>query len=80
MVLEHIFPDNWTEKRLRYSLIIGFVFSSLSILISGLLFGANSGLISVFLTSLLILPLLEHLFKGYNGLGTSYAIWHKPLS
>ncbi len=63
MVLEHIFPDNWTEKRLRYSLIIGFVFSSLSILISGLLFGANSGLISVFLTSLLILPLLEHLFK-----------------
>ena len=28
----------------------------------------------------LVLPALEHLFKGYNGLGTSYAIWHKPLS
>ena len=61
MVLEHLFPDNWIEKRLRYALLIAFVYSSICIIISVLIFGANSGLISVFLTALLILPLLDKL-------------------
>src|SRR3989338_8306384 len=61
MVLERLFPNKWTEKKLRYSLLIGFVYSSLSILISVLLFGQNSGLISVVLPPLLILPLLDDL-------------------
>jgi uncharacterized membrane protein SpoIIM required for sporulation len=63
MVLEHLFPENWAEKRLRYALLIAFVYSSIGIIISVLLFGKNSGLISVFLTSLLILPLLEDLLS-----------------
>ncbi|MBU1974040.1 MAG: hypothetical protein KKH52_01440 [Nanoarchaeota archaeon] len=61
MVLERLFPKKWTEKKLKYALLIGFVYSSIAILISVLLFGKNSGLISVVLTSLLILPLLEDL-------------------
>ena len=63
MVLEKLFPKNWAEHKLRYTLLIGIVYSSVSILISFLLFGKNSGLISVVLTSLLILPLLERLLK-----------------
>ena len=46
---------------MRYALLIGFVYSSLSIIISFMLFGGKSGLISVVLTSLLILPMLEKL-------------------
>lgn len=61
MVLERLFPNKWTEQKLRYALLIGFVYSSISILISVLLFGKNSGLISVVLTSLLIFPLLDDL-------------------
>jgi hypothetical protein len=61
MVLENLFPRKWVEKKLRYAVLIAFVYSSISILISVLLFGKNSGLISVFLTSLLILPLLDKL-------------------
>jgi hypothetical protein len=61
MVLEKLFPDNWTNHKLRYALLTGFVYSSIAIIISFLLFGKNSGLISVVLTSLLILPMLEKL-------------------
>lgn len=61
MVLEKLFPENWVEKKLRYSFLIAVVYSSICILSSVLLFGKNSGLISVFLTALLILPLLENL-------------------
>lgn len=63
MVLEHLFPDNWVEKKEWYAVLIAFVYSSLSIFISVFLFGKNSGLISVVLTSLLILPLLEKLLR-----------------
>lgn len=63
MVLEKLFPKDWTKNKLRYSLLIAFVYSSICILISVFLFGANSGLISFFLTSLLILPLLEKLLS-----------------
>src|SRR3989338_2641381 len=63
MVLEHLFPTNWTEQKLRYALLIGVIYSALSIFMSLLLFGRNSGLISVVLTSLLILPLLDDLLK-----------------
>ncbi|MFH1275887.1 MAG: hypothetical protein ABIH82_02140 [Candidatus Woesearchaeota archaeon] len=62
-MLERLFPNNWKEKKIRYALLIGFVYSAVSILISVLLFGKNSGLISVVLTSLLILPMLEHLLS-----------------
>ena len=63
MVLEKLFPENWVEKKLRYALLIAFIYSSVCIFISVFLFGNNSGLISVFLTSLLILPLLEKLLR-----------------
>ncbi len=62
MVLEHLFPENWLEKKIRYAFIIAVVYSTLGIIVARLLFGANSGIVSVVFTSLLLLPYLQKLF------------------
>jgi MFS family permease len=63
MVLEHLFPETWLEKKTYYAFIIAAIYSTIGIIASKLLFGANSGIVSVFFTSLLILPYLQKLFK-----------------
>ncbi|MBN1386668.1 stage II sporulation protein M [Candidatus Woesearchaeota archaeon] len=63
MVLEHLFPEDWLEKKIRYSFILAFVYSSLSIVAARLLFKSNSGIVSIAFTSLLLLPYLEKLFE-----------------
>ncbi|PIO05335.1 hypothetical protein COT47_05290 [Candidatus Woesearchaeota archaeon CG08_land_8_20_14_0_20_43_7] len=63
MVLEHLFPDNWLEKKIRYSFILAFVYSTLGIIASRLLFGASSGIVSVVFTSILLIPYLRKLLK-----------------
>jgi len=64
MVLEHIFPDSWLEKKFALSFFLGAGFSVIGILLARLLFGSNSGLASVIFTSLLIIPSLYKLFKS----------------
>lgn len=63
MVLEHLFPEDWLEKKLRYAFILAVVYSTVGIIIARLLFGANSGIVAVVFTSLLLLPYLQKLFK-----------------
>src|SRR3989344_4601571 len=63
MVLEHLFPEDWLEKKARYAFLIAVIYSTIGIIISRILFGANSGIVSVFFTSLLILPYLKKLFS-----------------
>jgi uncharacterized membrane protein SpoIIM required for sporulation len=63
MVLEHLFPEDWLEKRVIYAFIIAVVYSVLGIAAARLLFGANAGIVSVIFTSLFILPYLQKLFK-----------------
>lgn len=63
MVLEHIFPESWLEKKFGLAFFIGSGFSVIGILLARLLFGANSGLASVIFASLLIIPSLYKLFK-----------------
>jgi len=63
MVLEHLFPEDWLEKRVIYAFIIAVVYSVLGIAAARVLFGANSGIVSVIFTSLFILPYLQKLFK-----------------
>jgi len=63
MVLEHLFPEDWLEKRAIYAFIIAVVYSVLGISAARLLFGANSGIVSVIFTSLFILPYLQKLFS-----------------
>ena len=63
MVLEHLFPENWLEKKVGYAFLIAVIYSTLGIFAARLLFGANSGIVSVIFTSLLILPYLQKMFK-----------------
>jgi hypothetical protein len=62
MVLEHLFPENWLEKKVRYAFIIAVVYATVGIIVARLLFGANSGIVSVIFTSLLLLPYLQKMF------------------
>ncbi|MBR9703288.1 hypothetical protein GOV10_04580, partial [Candidatus Woesearchaeota archaeon] len=55
--------EDWLEKKLRYAFIIAFVYSAVAILGARLLFAANSGLVSVVFTSLLLIPYLQKLFE-----------------
>ena len=63
MVLEHLFPENWLEKRVTYAFLIAVIYSTVGIIAARLLFGANSGIVSVIFTSLLILPYLQKMFR-----------------
>lgn len=61
MVLEHLFPEDWLERKLRYAFLLAVVYSALSLIIARLLFAANSGLVSIVFTSLLLMPYLKKL-------------------
>ncbi len=63
MVLEHLFPEDWLEQKLRYAFVLAVVYSSVAILVARLLFAANSGIVSVVFVSLLLLPYLERLLE-----------------
>lgn len=63
MVLEHLFPENWLEKKVSYAFLLAIVYSIVGIIAAKLLFGANSGIVSVVFTSILLLPSLEKLFS-----------------
>ena len=62
MVLEHLFPEDWLEKKVGYAFLIAVIYSTVGIIAARLLFGANSGIVSVIFTSLLILPYLQKMF------------------
>ncbi len=63
MVLEHLFPENWLENRIRYAIIVSFVYTIISIFSSKLIFGSNSGIVSVVFISILLTPYLAKLTK-----------------
>jgi hypothetical protein len=63
MVLEHLFPEDWLEKKVGYAFLIAVIYSTLGIIAARLLFGANSGIVSVIFTSLFILPYLQKMFS-----------------
>ncbi len=63
MVLEHIFPENWLEKKGRYAFLLGVIYSVIGILISSILFPGDPALVAVAFTSLLLLPELYKIFS-----------------
>ena len=63
MVLEHLFPETFLEKKLGYAFLIAAIYSTVGIIAARLLFGANSGIVSIIFTSLLLLPYLQKLFQ-----------------
>ena len=63
MVLEHIFPEDWLEKRAIYAFILGIGYSIIGILIAKTLFPQDPALVAVAFTSLLLLPELYKIFS-----------------
>lgn len=63
MVLEHLFPETWLEKRFSMALLLGAGFTLVGVILARLLFGANSGIVAVFFVSLLLIPSLKKLFQ-----------------
>lgn len=63
MVLEHIIPERWLEKRAWSAFLLGGFYSVLGITIARFLFAADPALPAVAFTSLFILPELYAIFK-----------------
>jgi uncharacterized membrane protein SpoIIM required for sporulation len=63
MVLEHIIPERWLEKRSWSAFFLGGFYSVLGITIARFLFAADPALPAVAFTSLFILPELYTLFQ-----------------
>ncbi len=63
MVLEHIFPEDWLEKKARYAFILGVSYSAISILLARFLFPSDPALVAVAFTSLMLLPELYKIFS-----------------
>jgi uncharacterized membrane protein SpoIIM required for sporulation len=62
MVLEHIFPEDWLEKKARFAFVLGVGYSVVAILIASTLFKGDPALVAVAFTSLLLLPELYKIF------------------
>jgi uncharacterized membrane protein SpoIIM required for sporulation len=63
LVLEHIFPEDWLERKGRYAFILGIVYSVIGVLIASILFPGDPALVAVAFTSLLLLPELYKIFS-----------------
>ncbi len=62
MVLEHIFPEDWLERKARYALLLGAGYSIVGILVASVLFPGDPALVAVAFTALLLLPELYKIF------------------
>lgn len=63
MVLEHIFPEDWLERKGSFSLVLGIGYSLIGILLAKFLFPGDPALVAVAFTSLLLLPELYKIFS-----------------
>lgn len=63
MVLEHLFPEDWLEKKGRYAFLLGVIYSFIGILIASILFPGDPALVAVAITSMLLLPELYKIFS-----------------
>lgn len=63
MVLEHIFPEDWLEKKPLYAFLLGAAYSAIGILAAKLLFPRDPALVAVAFISVLLLPELRKIFS-----------------
>lgn len=62
-MIEGMFSTSWLEKRVSNAFIVSFLYSFLCIIILLFIFGPRSGIVSVFLISLLLIPTLDRFIK-----------------
>ncbi len=63
MVLEHLFPEQWLEKKGVYALILGAGYSLIGIILAKILFPKDPALVAVAITAILMLPELYKMFS-----------------
>jgi uncharacterized membrane protein SpoIIM required for sporulation len=63
MVLEHIFPEDWLERKEGYAVFLGIGYSFIGIVLAKVLFPSDPALVSVAFTSILLLPELYKMFS-----------------
>ena len=63
MVLEHIFPEDWLERKGRYAFILGVIYSIIGILVASVIYGEDPAFPAIAITSLLLLPELYKIFS-----------------
>ena len=63
MVLEHIFPEDWLERKGIYAFLLGIGYSIIGLLIASILFPGDPALVAVAFTSMLLLPELYKIFS-----------------
>ncbi len=63
MVLEHIFPEDWLERKGIYAFLLGIGYSVIGVLVASILFPGDPALVAVAFTSMLLLPELYKIFS-----------------
>ena len=63
MVLEHIFPEDWLERKGIYAFLLGIGYSIIGVLVASILFPGDPALVAVAFTSMLLLPELYKIFS-----------------
>lgn len=63
MVLEHLFPEDWLERKTKYAFLLGAGYSLVGVAIAKLLFPSDPALVAVAFTSLMLLPELYKIFS-----------------
>jgi len=63
VVLEHIFPEDWLERKGRYAFILGVAYTFVGVLIASVLFPGDPALVAVAFTAMLLLPELYKVFS-----------------
>ena len=63
MVLEHIFPEDWLERKGIYAFLLGIGYSIVGVFIASILFPGDPALVAVAFTAMLLLPELYKIFS-----------------
>ena len=63
MVLEHIFPEDWLEKKAYFAFILGFIYSLVGILLAKVVFKGFPAMPALAFTAILLLPELYKIFS-----------------
>ncbi len=63
MVLEHLFPEDWLERRGSFAFLLGVIYAVVGVLLASVLFPKDPALVGVALTSMLLLPEMYKIFS-----------------
>jgi len=63
MVLEHLLPADWLERKASFAFLVGIIYAVIGIIIAKMFFPKDPSLVVVAFTSILLLPLMRKLFS-----------------